>query len=122
MILLWLVIIIMAIISLCFINLRSTTLQRNISLLKWIEVLCQPYQGHVIGLSSTRCEDDFLGIRVDQVGDVASGLLHGIFRLSTILMRLGMRVPKCFSQIWHHSITDSEVNRGCGLEIHIDRP
>src|SRR5206468_3494094 len=78
-------------------------------------------EGEVVRLGGARCEDDLVGLRADQAGDLAARGLDRVLGDRAMAMLRRMRVAEALGEIGQHRIDDPPVGRGRRLVVEIDR-
>jgi len=80
----------------------------------------QTFQGHVIALSRSRCEDYFLWMSVYQGCNLLSRIFHCYFSFPSVFMSAGVGIAIEICLIRKHFIKHSEIERSCRLKVQID--
>mmetsp|Transcript_23010 Transcript_23010/g.51791 ORF Transcript_23010/g.51791 Transcript_23010/m.51791 type:complete len:306 (-) Transcript_23010:92-1009(-) len=81
-----------------------------------------PFDRHVVALRGAAGEDDFLGLRSDQLGNMSSGLFHQLFYFPAIMVGATVRVAVLPGQQRHHSIQYAGIQCGRTLVVKECRP
>ena len=83
--------------------------------------LRNPRNNHIIGLSSTGCEDDFLRLGTYDGSNFGSGVFACFLRVEAVGVRSGMWVAKLVSHVGHHGVQDTGIHWGGSLVIEVER-
>ena len=75
----------------------------------------------VVGFRGPAREDDFLGIAVNEFGDLLAGVLDRFFGFPSELMVAARGVAEFLNEVGQHCLKDSGVHRGRGVIVHKNR-
>src|SRR6185369_11664273 len=75
----------------------------------------------VVAFCGSRCEDDFLGGRANQLGDALTSELDGFFGRPSKRMIAARGVAELFHEIRQHLFEDTRIHGSCRMVVHVDR-
>src|SRR5262249_35688681 len=77
--------------------------------------------GEIVALGGAAREDDFLGIRTDQHGNLLTRLFHGLFGLPAENVVSARGVAELLREVREHRLHHARIGPRGGVVVHVNR-